>query len=264
MLPVKHNMCLCIWWCMSSRRGAWGCVLVLISALRQHSLEEKHMIRFKSFSQTLPEQLFKSPFLFGMLDYQNAKRCHETFPVNIWNALERKMLHSCFKLLQFNIALVLCAALWFPGRSHWLLLQTRGPVLVSRLDVTEPPPPRCSPAGLRWARQQRGITLKGLPNWGPGWALTSSWGSNSVLSLLGLLHPSLTPSDFPKAPSTHRVLGSSSELSLPWKVKAGIVRILLSQEVFPVPQRWQKSMACLAIPMQMESVNKCPLGLIWH
>lgn len=159
---------------------------------RQHSLEEKLMIRFKSFSQALSEQLFKVPSrltsFFGVLNYQNAKRRHRALPVNSHNALKCKMLHSCFKGHGFNTAMVL-----------YVLLSG------SLFGVTDC---CCRPGALFWYRawiwqnhhhtapQQGRAELNS--SMGSCWrafqteALRFSWGSNSVLSLLRLLHPSLT------------------------------------------------------------------------
>lgn len=177
---------------------------------RQHSLEEKLMIRFKSFSQALSEQLFKVPSrltsFFGVLNYQNAKRRHRALPVNSHNALKCKMLHSCFKGHGVNTAMVLYVLLsgslfgvtdccCRPGALFWY----RAWIWQNH---------HCSPAGPCWAQQQHGILLKGFPNWGTEVLLRQQFCAFSAAAAASISYPS----DFPKAPSTHRVLSSSSEL----------------------------------------------------
>lgn len=203
----------------------------------------------------MPEQLLKIPSFcltssFGKLDYQNAKRCHGAWPVNIWNGSK---VQNAAQLLQMTMVQyshgAASAALWCPVQRYWLLMQTKGPVLIPCSNLTT----QIKAQAGCWGPPETGILC--YLCWSCCIDLLPQ-ASSPKLPVLAGSHPWGAQQPFR---TTSAMEGRGRKIKDP-AFSGGLSNS--SEE----RNRRQRAAVCLAIPMQMDSLNKCLLGLLlgWH
>lgn len=154
---------------------------------------------------------------------------------------ECKMLHSCFEWLRLNTPVVLSLLLsgsLFRGIDCWC---RPGALFWHSTWIWWDKPQCAGPrVGLQhWAQEQCADRAEGGFKLKPklGAEVLLRWECYAGAAALIYYHKCLPRSYQCWQAPTHRALSSSSGLPLLWKIKAGGLRTLLSQEAFLISQR---------------------------
>lgn len=248
MVHVKQDM-----------HGSWGCVLVL----KGNTVWKKSL--WLDSNPSL--RLYQSNFLKSLPVSHLSLECWTT-------KMQRGVIGLCqlTAIMLWSAKCCIAASKDMGSTLPWCCMCcSLVPCLESLIVAADQGP--CSGTVLGYDRTTTTLlpsraVLSSTAAWDPAEGLSKlrHWGSPEAAILCFLccgccIH--LLPKWFPKSTKHPQGAQQFFRTILLWKTKAGRVSILLSQEFFAVPQRWQKSVECLAIPMQMESVNKCPQGLFW-